>query len=321
MEETETRPKPMIEIGGKPIIWHIMKIYSAHGINEFIICLGYKGYMLKEYFSNYYLHMADVIFDMSNNTTTMLAGKAEKWKVTLIDTGQDTMTGGRVKWIASHLDNGDYFCMTYGDAVTTLDVTKTIEFHRSHGKLATVTAVRPPGRFGALDIHDNVAKGFREKPHGDNQWINGGFFVLSPKVLEVVEGDETVWKKDPMEALARSGELRAYEHDGFWQPMDTLREKKLLEDLWEPGQRAMESLLTGCTSSRRHHERRLTKVTLPAGFPLGGHGWAATTLAPPTQWSRVSGSAAEPGNASGFGSQAGLNGGPSLQNLLRVDET
>ncbi len=234
MEETETRPKPMIEIGGKPIIWHIMKIYSAHGINDFVICLGYKGYVLKEYFSNYYLHMADVIFDMSNNTTTMLAGKAEKWKVTLIDTGQDTMTGGRLKRIAPHLDDDD-FCMTYGDAVTTLDVSKTIAFHRSHGKLATVTAVRPPGRFGALDIHGNVVRGFREKPHGDNQWINGGFFVLSPKVLDVVEGDETVWEKDPMETLARSGELRAYEHDGFWQPMDTLREKRLLEDLWNQG--------------------------------------------------------------------------------------
>lgn len=231
MEETETRPKPMIEIGGKPIIWHIMKIYSTYGINEFVICLGYKGYMLKEYFNNYYLHMTDVVFDMGSNTTTMLHGSAENWRVTLVDTGQDTMTGGRLKRIAPYLDN-DAFCMTYGDAVTTLDVAKTMTFHQSHGRLATVTAVRPPARFGALDIRYQAVHGFREKPVGDNQWINGGFFVLSPKVLDIIEGDDTVWEKDPMESLARSGELRAYEHDGFWQPMDTLREKRQLEDLW-----------------------------------------------------------------------------------------
>lgn len=234
MEETHARPKPMVEIGGKPIIWHIMKIYSAHGIDDFIICLGYKGYMLKEYFSNYYLHMTDVTFDMSNNTTTELDAKADKWKVTLIDTGQDTMTGGRLKRIAPHLDNED-FCMTYGDAVSTVDIRKTIEFHRSHHKLATVTAVRPPARFGALDIHDDTVVGFREKPLGDNQWINGGFFVLSPRALDTIEGDRTVWEQAPMEVLARMGQLKAYQHEGFWQPMDTLREKRQLEALWEQG--------------------------------------------------------------------------------------
>jgi glucose-1-phosphate cytidylyltransferase len=235
MEETDARPKPMVEIGGKPIIWHIMKIYSAHGINDFIICLGYKGYMLKEYFSNYYLHMTDVTFDMSNNTSTMLEGKADKWKVTLVDTGQDTMTGGRLKRITPHLDD-EAFCMTYGDAVSTVDISKTIAFHRSHRKLATVTAVRPPSRFGALDIHDATVRGFREKPLGENQWINGGFFVLSPKALETIEDDHTVWENAPMETLARAGQLKAYEHDGFWQPMDTLRDKRMLEALWNKGQ-------------------------------------------------------------------------------------
>jgi glucose-1-phosphate cytidylyltransferase len=235
MEETDIRPKPMVEIGGKPIIWHIMKIYSAFGINDFIICLGYKGYMLKEYFSNYYLHMTDVTFDMSNNTTTELDRKADKWRVTLIDTGQDTMTGGRLKRIASQLDSED-FCMTYGDAVSNVDIARTIAFHRAHGKLATVTAVRPPARFGALDIQDGTVRGFREKPRGDNQWINGGFFVLSPKALDTIEGDHTVWEQAPMEVLARSGDLKAYEHEGFWQPMDTLREKRQLEALWQQGQ-------------------------------------------------------------------------------------
>jgi glucose-1-phosphate cytidylyltransferase len=235
MEETDSRPKPMVEIGGKPIIWHIMKIYSAHGINDFIICLGYKGYMLKEYFSNYYLHMADVTFDMSTNTVTMLDGRAEKWKVTLIDTGQDTMTGGRLARIVPYLDNED-FCMTYGDAVSTVDIGRSIAFHRSHRKLATVTAVRPPARFGALDIQDGTVRGFTEKPLGDNQWINGGFFVLSPGALDTIDGDQTVWEKAPMETLARTGQLKAYEHDGFWQPMDTLREKRILEALWDQGQ-------------------------------------------------------------------------------------
>jgi glucose-1-phosphate cytidylyltransferase len=235
MEETDVRPKPMVEIGGRPIIWHIMQIYSAHGINEFIVCLGYKGYMIKEYFSNYYLHMTDVTFDISKNTATMHDGRADRWKVTLIDTGQDTMTGGRLKRIARHLDNDD-FCMTYGDAVSTVDIAATIEFHRSHGKLATVTAVRPPARFGALDIHDGTVLGFREKPLGDNQWINGGFFVLSPKALDTIEDDQTVWENDPMETLARAGELKAWQHEGFWQPMDTLREKRQLEALWQQGQ-------------------------------------------------------------------------------------
>lgn len=235
MEETEARPKPMVEIGGRPIIWHIMKIYSAHGINEFVICLGYKGYMFKEYFSNYYLHMTDVIFDMGTNTVTMLDGNADKWKVTLVDTGQETMTGGRLKRIVPHLDNDD-FCMTYGDAVSTVDIGKTMAFHRAHGRLATVTAVRPPARFGALDIHQGCVRGFCEKPLGDNQWINGGFFVLSPRALDTIESDQTVWEQAPMETLAQSGELMAYEHDGFWQPMDTLREKRLLEALWDKGQ-------------------------------------------------------------------------------------
>ena len=204
----------MVEIGGKPIIWHIMKIYSAHGINEFIICLGYKGYMLKEYFSNYYLHMTDVTFDMSNNTTTELGGEADKWKVTLIDTGQNTMTGGRLKRIAPYVGDED-FCMTYGDAVSTVDIGRTIAFHRSHGKLATVTAVRPPARFGALDIHDGTVLGFREKPLGDNQWINGGFFVLSPKALDTIEGDQTIWEQAPMETLAHSGQLESLRARGL----------------------------------------------------------------------------------------------------------
>lgn len=234
MEETETRPKPMVEIGGRPIIWHIMKIYSAYGINDFIICLGYKGYMLKEYFSNYYLHMTDVTFDVGRNTTTMHHGKAEAWRVTLVDTGHDTMTGGRIRRILQYLDEDD-FCMTYGDAVSTVNIGKLMAFHSEHGRQATVTAVRPPARFGALQISKGQVHGFQEKPTSDGQWINGGFFVLSPRVIERISGDATVWEKEPLETLASDGELMAYQHDGFWQPMDTLREKRLLEELWAAG--------------------------------------------------------------------------------------
>lgn len=233
MEETEARPKPMVEIGGQPIIWHIMKIYSAHGINDFVICLGYKGYMIKEYFSNYYLHMTDVTFDIGRNTATMHHGRAEEWRVTLVDTGKDTMTGGRLRRIREYLGDDD-FCMTYGDAVSTIDIGNLLAFHNRHRRLATVTAVRPPGRFGALDLVDSTVRGFREKPT-EGQWINGGFFVLSPKVLDRIEGDSTVWEKEPLESLAHDGELMAYQHDGFWQPMDTLREKRLLEQLWTEG--------------------------------------------------------------------------------------
>jgi glucose-1-phosphate cytidylyltransferase len=231
MEETETRPKPMVEIGGRPIIWHIMKIYSAYGIDDFIICLGYKGYMLKEYFSNYFLHMTDVTFDIGRNTATMHHGKAESWRVTLVDTGQNTMTGGRIRRILEYLDDDD-FCMTYGDAVSTVNIGKLLAFHRSHGRLATVTAVRPPARFGALELSEGRVLGFREKPTGDGQWINGGFFVLSPLVLDRISGDATVWENEPLEALVQDGQLMAYQHDGFWQPMDTLRDKRLLEELW-----------------------------------------------------------------------------------------
>jgi glucose-1-phosphate cytidylyltransferase len=234
MEETESRPKPMVEIGGRPIIWHIMKIYSAFGINDFVICLGYKGYMLKEYFSNYYLHMTDVTFDMQANAVTMHHGTAEPWRVTLVDTGQETMTGGRIRRVREYLDDED-FCMTYGDAVSTVDIGTLLAFHRSHGRLATVTAVRPPARFGALEIGDGRVSGFREKPLGDGQWINGGFFVLSPRTLDYISGDASVWERDPMERLAADGQLMAFEHGGFWQPMDTLREKRLLEELWDKG--------------------------------------------------------------------------------------
>jgi len=234
MEETEARPKPMVEIGGKPILWHIMKIYAAHGIRDFVICLGYKGYVIKEYFSNYFLHMADLVIDMAEGRSTVLNAKAEDWRVTLIDTGLETMTGGRLKRIRPYLDDAP-FCLTYGDAVGTVDIAGSLRFHAAHGRLATVTAVRPPARFGALDLVGDEVRGFQEKPSGDNQWINGGFFVLSPGALDGIEGDETVWEQAPMQRLASAGELRAFQHDGFWQPMDTLREKRLLEELWAQG--------------------------------------------------------------------------------------
>jgi glucose-1-phosphate cytidylyltransferase len=233
-EETDVRPKPMIEIGGKPILWHIMKMYSSHGIQEFIVCLGYRGYLIKEYFANYYLHMCDVSFDISNNRMDVLQSSAEPWKVTLVDTGDMTQTGGRLKRVLGHVGDED-FCFTYGDGVSDLDITALVAFHRDQGTLATVTAVQPPGRFGALAVEGNRIRGFQEKPHGDGGWINGGFFVLSPKVGEYIDGDATVWEQEPMEALADESQLAPFHHEGFWHPMDTLRDKRQLEELWQSG--------------------------------------------------------------------------------------
>jgi glucose-1-phosphate cytidylyltransferase len=234
-EETHLKPKPMIEVGGKPILWHIMKMYSANGVDEFVICCGYKGYLIKEYFANYFLHMSDVTFDMADNKMEVHQRNAEPWKVTLVDTGENTLTGGRLKRVASHVANEEAFCFTYGDGVSSVNIRAEIEFHRAHGKLATITAVLPPGRYGALERSGNNVTGFLEKPRGDGGWINGGFFVLSPKVLELIDGDHTTWEAEPLARLASSGQLCAFEHLGFWQPMDTLREKNLLEDLWESG--------------------------------------------------------------------------------------
>ncbi|MEJ1958855.1 MAG: glucose-1-phosphate cytidylyltransferase [Nitrosomonadales bacterium] len=233
-EESIIRPKPMIEIGGKPILWHIMKIYSAHGINDFIVCLGYKGYLIKEYFANYFLHMSDVTFDMEQNRMEVHQNSAEPWKVTLVDTGENTMTGGRLKRVKSFIGDED-FCFTYGDGVSNVDISAAVRFHQSQNTLATLTAVQPPGRFGALDMAHNKVHSFLEKPEGDGGWINGGFFILSPKVIDEIEGDQTVWEREPMERLANSGQLSAYLHSGFWQPMDTLRDKNLLEELWQSG--------------------------------------------------------------------------------------
>jgi glucose-1-phosphate cytidylyltransferase len=234
MEETGSRPKPMVEIGGKPILWHIMRSYHAHGINQFIICLGYKGYVIKEWFQNYHLHTADVTFDLSSNTATMHRATAESWQVTLVETGVETMTGGRLKRVRDYVGD-EPFCFTYGDAVSTVDIRAVIALHQQHGRAATVTAVSPPARFGLLDIQDGIVRGFHEKPPGNHQWINGGFFVLQPSVFDLIDGDATIWEHEPLEHLARSGELMAYKHDGFWQPMDTLREKRLLDELWETG--------------------------------------------------------------------------------------
>ena len=234
-EETHLKPKPMIEIGGKPILWHIMKIYSSHGFNDFIVCCGYKGYVIKEYFANYFLHMSDVTFDMSNNQLEVHQKKAEPWRVTLVDTGEETLTGGRLKRVAPYLQDDEAFFFTYGDGVADVDITAQLGFHRAHGKLATVTAVQPPGRYGALIRQGDSVMGFQEKPPGDGAWINGGFFVLSPKVIDFVEGDKTAWENEPLESIARMGQLEAFEHRGFWQPMDTLRDKTLLEQLWESG--------------------------------------------------------------------------------------
>jgi glucose-1-phosphate cytidylyltransferase len=234
-EETHLKPKPMIEIGGRPLLWHIMKIYSAHGIDDFVICCGYKGYLIKEYFANYVLHMSDITFDMAHNTMEVHQQHAEPWRVTLVDTGDDTMTGGRLKRVVDYVRGEDEFCFTYGDGVADVDVTASIAFHRSHGKLATVTAVAPPGRYGALQLDGSDVRGFTEKPGGDGGLINGGFFVLSPACLDRIAGDETSWESEPLAGLAADGELMAFTHAGFWQPMDTLREMTLLEHLWESG--------------------------------------------------------------------------------------
>ncbi|MDG0026275.1 glucose-1-phosphate cytidylyltransferase [Trinickia sp. Y13] len=233
-EETIFKPKPMIEIGGKPILWHIMKIYSAHGINEFVVCCGYMGYVIKEYFANYFLHMSNVTFDMRNNRMDVHQNHAEPWKVTLVDTGENSMTGGRLKRVRDYLDDDD-FCFTYGDGVSDVDVTATIEFHRRHKKLATLTGVQPPGRFGALNIDGDRVISFEEKPQGDGAWINGGFFVLSPKAIDYIDGDNTVWERDAVDKLARADQLSAWLHRGFWHPMDTLRDKNHLENLWSSG--------------------------------------------------------------------------------------
>ncbi len=234
-EETALRPKPMIEIGGMPILWHIMKIYSSFGLNEFIVCLGYKGYMVKEYFANYFLHTADVTIDLRKNELEVLQNWSEPWRITMVDTGAETMTGGRLKAIAPHLTPGEPFCLTYGDGVSDIDIGKLVEFHRAHGKRATLTSVTPPGRFGALEFDGDMVTRFREKPGGDGAQINGGFFVLDHSVLDLVEGPATVWEAEPLERLAQNEELVAYRHDGFWQPMDTQRDKLLLEDLWSRG--------------------------------------------------------------------------------------
>jgi len=234
-EETHLKPKPMIEIGGMPILWHILKIYSSHGINDFVICCGYKGYLIKEYFANYFLHMSDVTFDMQRNQMKVHHKKAEPWRVTLVDTGERTLTGGRLKRISNYIQDEVAFCFTYGDGVADVDITAEIAFHRDHGKLATVVAVQPPGRYGALERSDKQVVRFTEKPRGDGGLINGGFFILSPKVLGLISGDQSSWEGEPLTQLAAKGELMAFEHTGFWQPMDTLREKILLEELWDSG--------------------------------------------------------------------------------------
>ena len=234
-EETILKPKPMIEIGGKPILWHIMKIYSAHGISEFVICCGYKGYVIKEYFANYFLHMSDVTFDMASNRMEVHQNNAEPWRVTLVDTGEHSMTGGRLKRVRDYVAEEKAFCFTYGDGVGDVDITRLIDLHHAEGRLATLTATRPPGRFGALNIQDSQVVSFKEKPQGDGGWINGGFFILSPEVIDRIEGDHTIWEREPLEGLSADGELSVYCHDGFWQPMDTLRDKNYLEELWATG--------------------------------------------------------------------------------------
>ncbi len=234
-EETILKPKPMVTIGGMPILWHIMKTYSTHGINEFVICCGYKGYLIKEYFSNYFLHSSDVTFDMQNNKMEVHTRHAEPWRVTLIDTGQDTMTGGRLKRVQQYVQDEEDFCFTYGDGVSNVDIAASIAFHRQHGKLATLTATQPPGRFGSLQLDGSSIRAFKEKPQGDGAWINGGFFVLKPEVIRYIDGDATTWEKAPMENLARDGQLQAFFHNDFWQPMDTMRDRALLEELWLNG--------------------------------------------------------------------------------------
>ncbi|WP_416916234.1 MAG: glucose-1-phosphate cytidylyltransferase [Roseicyclus sp.] len=234
-EETHLRPKPMIEIGGRPILWHIMKLYSFYGINDFIICCGYKGYVIKEYFANYFLHMSDVTFDMTNNSMQVHQQNVEPWRVTLVDTGEETMTGGRLKRVASYVRGEPAFCFTYGDGVSDVDIGRLIEFHKSQNVKATLTATFPPGRFGALEITGSKVSRFKEKPKGEQGLINGGFFVLSPDVIELIDGDSCVWEAEPLEALAQAGQLSAYQHHGFWQPMDTLRDRTYLENLWQSG--------------------------------------------------------------------------------------
>jgi glucose-1-phosphate cytidylyltransferase len=233
-EETETKPKPMVEIGGKPILWHIMKTYSSYGINDFIICVGYKGYVIKEYFANYFLHMSDVTFDMQKNSMEVHQNYAEPWKVTLVNTGLETMTGGRLKRVRDYLGEED-FCFTYGDGVSDVNISELIKFHKDSGKMATLTAVKPAGRFGALKLEGNSIAAFQEKPKGDGSWINGGYFVLSPKVIDYIKDDTVIWEQEPMRQLAAEREMNAFFHEGFWQPMDTLREKNQLEELWQTG--------------------------------------------------------------------------------------
>ena len=234
-EETIIRPKPMVEIGGKPILWHIMKSYLHHGVQDFVICCGYKGYIIKEYFANYFLHTSDVTFDMKSNTMHVHQKRAEPWTVTLVNTGDNSMTGGRLSRVAEYIQDDEAYCLTYGDGLSDVNIRESINFHRQHGKLATVTSTYPPGRFGALNIEGPKVISFQEKPKGDGAGINGGFFVLSPKVLSLIQGDDTIWEQEPLMNLAQAGELMAYHHDGFWHPMDTLRDKHLLEDLWSSG--------------------------------------------------------------------------------------
>lgn len=235
-EETATRPKPMVEIGGKPILWHILKTYSSHGINDFIICCGYKGYIIKEYFANYFLHTSDVTFDMRSNNIVIHQRRTEPWQVTLVDTGEDTMTGGRLRRVAEYVRNESAFCFTYGDGLSDVNIAETISFHRQHGKLATLVGVHPPGRFGALKLNNRRVTNFQEKPEGDGAFINGGFFVLSPGVLSLIQDDATIWEQQPLTYLARTGDLMCFEHSGFWAPMDTLRDKHYLENLWASNQ-------------------------------------------------------------------------------------
>ena len=235
-EETNLKPKPMIEIGGRPILWHILKIYSAGGVNDFVICCGYKGYVIKEYFANYFLHMSDVTFDMASNAMEVHQKNAEPWRVTLVDTGEDSMTGGRLRRVADYVRDDEAFCFTYGDGVSDIDISASIAFHRAHGKAATLTATYPPGRFGALVIDDGLVRSFTEKPRGDGALVNAGFFVLAPSVLDYLEDDSTVWEREPLQQLAESGQLMSFQHDGFFQPMDTLRDRTYLEELWNTGQ-------------------------------------------------------------------------------------
>ncbi len=234
-EETDLKPKPMIDLGGKPILWHILKTYSHHGVNDFVICCGYKSYVIKEYFANYFLHMSDVTIDMKENSMEVHNKRVEPWKITLVDTGEDSMTGGRIKRISEHVLEEEVFFLTYGDGLSDIDITKSLEFHKQHGKLATVTAMYPPGRFGALEIKESKVTNFNEKPKGDGGKVSAGFFILSPKVLSYIEGDQTIWEQEPLNNLSKDGQLMAYEHQGFFQPMDTLRDKQLLQDLWDTG--------------------------------------------------------------------------------------